>query len=291
VRFNMKSLSKLSALSLILLFSSSAMAGGKAPLSFTQMNIKWFGLNGSPNEDGGNETRVQSIRAHLENNNLLSDVMVFEEIVDVELLTTGILEDKYRCHSYDRPDPKHQHVVLCHLKKYRLDPGPGTKDLIMDELDLNGRLRPAVHGVLKDYKGRSVFHIIAVHLKAMPDMSEVRMQQVKLIADYLASIGKRTPVAVMGDFNTYGSDPEDISDLFADVGLEEVHSPEDFSWASASESYPRAKFDRTWMSHAAAANVKASNVVGPCNNSTQTALETYNRKVSDHCAVKIEFQE
>ena len=51
-----------------------------------------------------------------------------------------------------------------------------------------------------------LLQIVGVHLKAMPDKSDVRREQVQMISDYLADRQDEEPAIVVGDFNAYGDD-------------------------------------------------------------------------------------
>ena len=260
-------------------------------LSLTQINLRWFGNENmaetSQSKDNiATESRVKSIRQHLAEQKLLSDVMVFEEIVDVNLLTEGVLENKYRCHSYSRSDENHQYVVVCVKSHFRFDRAPGEKSYALEAVDVSGGLRPAVHGIVKNQAGESILHVFAVHLKAAPEYASTRLKQMGIIADYIKFHDSRLPVVIVGDFNTYGDDAERISSLLETSHIEEIPSPEPYSWASSREEFPRSKFDRTWLSSDLVDKVTMQNVLGPCSDADLDVIQDYNRRVSDHCAVK-----
>jgi hypothetical protein len=256
-------------------------------VQISQINLRWFG-NDRLNLDAlGQERRTASIRQHLEDNDLLGEVMVFEEIVDLPLLSRGVLRDKYRCQSYHRAVADHQYVVVCVIKALRFDHAPGEKSYALEDVDVTGRLRPAVHGLVKTDDGKPITHLVAVHLKADPAHSRTRLRQMTIIRDYLRRHQRSgVPVTIVGDFNTFNDDSQAFSRLLAELDISEVESPEEFTWASSEEKYPPAKFDRTWMSAPLQSRVVGQNVVGPCNDATETELRQYNLKVSDHCAVK-----
>ena len=263
----------------------------KETLALTQINLRWFGNENMEEtsqlrDNISTESRVKSIRQHLAEQKLLSDVMVFEEIVDVKLLAEGVLENKYRCHSYSRSDENHQYVVVCVKSQFRFDRAPGEKSYALEAVDVSGGLRPAVHGIVKNQAGKSILHLFAVHLKAAPDYASIRLKQMGIIADYIKSHNSTLPVVIVGDFNTYGDDAERISSLLETNHIEEIPSPEPYSWASSREEFPRSKFDRTWLSSALADKVTMQNVIGPCSHADLDVIQDYNRRVSDHCAVK-----
>jgi endonuclease/exonuclease/phosphatase family metal-dependent hydrolase len=280
------------ALSLVVLsFCAAAASGsedGARNLSLTEINLNWFGLNGSPFED--RETRAATIKQFLKTNKLMADVMVFVEIVDLEMLQDSVLGTGYKCQSYARKDPRHQYVAICHLLKYRFDLASGHKTYALEEVDVTGRLRPAVHGVLKTKSGEAIAHIFGVHLKAMPDQSAVRLQQTKAVSQYLSSRTEKAPVIIVGDVNTFGNDADRMSTIFSKNDLVEAVSDDEFTWAKADGSYEPAKFDRVWVSSEIEDKIVSNEVVGPCNDASQKELAQYNSSVSDHCAVAMELK-
>jgi endonuclease/exonuclease/phosphatase family metal-dependent hydrolase len=278
------------AAALALLSIPALAKKGGTPLTFTEVNLNWFGLDGSPDNNAGDETRVDSIRQYLQDQGLMADVMAFEEIVDLDMLKSGILDDAYSCASYDRDDPKHQHVVICVRQGLTFAPADGADGYALESVDVNGHLRPAVHGIVEDAAGRRLAHVFAVHLKAMPDKSDVRLQQVQALGDYLAN--RRAggePVVILGDWNTYASDPENFQKVLGPNGLRLAEEPEPYTWASVTENFPPAKFDRVWMSDALAGKVASLHVIGPCSSGDKTEIGDYNTDVSDHCPVSLKL--
>jgi hypothetical protein len=267
---------------------ASASEDGARNFSLTEINLKWFGLNGSPFED--RETRAASIKQFFKTKKLFADVMVFVEIVDLELLQTAVLGSDYKCQSYTRKDPRHQFVAICHLLKYRFDLASGQKSYALEAVDVTGRLRPAVHGVLKTKAGEAIAHIFGLHLKAMPDQSALRLQQTKAVSQYLAGRGEETPVIVIGDVNTYANDADKMSTILGKNDLVEAVSDGDYTWADAEGPYEPAKFDRVWVSSEIEGKIVSNQVVGPCNDASEKELALYNTSVSDHCAVFVEFK-
>jgi endonuclease/exonuclease/phosphatase family metal-dependent hydrolase len=271
---------------------ASRSDGGKEQLSLAQFNLRWFGSkehNTSQNKAASNESRIQTIRKHMTDSGLMADVLAFEEIVDVKLLSDVLLEKRYNCYSYNHKDPEHQHVVVCVKPHLKFEKAPGSKSYTLDEVDLNGELRPAVHGIVKTSGGKAVMHLFAVHLKSAPDFSSTRLRQMEVISKYIKRDGEILPVTIVGDFNTYGDDPENFSRILAGSQMEEVPSPEKFSWATTHESYEPAKFDRAWITGTLADKVSFHHIIGPCNQSDRRTLQRYNDTVSDHCAVKTVF--
>ena len=257
---------------------------GGSSLSFAELNLDWFGVNGEIKNPMGSETRVPSIRKYLQENKLLSDVMVFEEILDLDLLQDGVLDGQYTCHTYQRPNPRHQHVVICHTLDYILDVADDAEDYALESVDVNGYLRPAVHGILKNKDGTRLVHIFGVHLKANADKSAVRLEQVKNLADYIKQEKGQDPVVVLGDFNTFNADEANMDKIFRKDAMNEVDFPEPYTWASTTEKFDPAKFDRVWLSKSWLTSVQGGDIKGPCSSGDAKLIENYNQQVSDHCA-------
>lgn len=254
--------------------SSAAAAAPHRTLSVTFMNIEWFGRN-------ADEARTPKISKFFDDNNLWADVMVFEEIVDVNKLRDEVLEGKYKCQSYTNRDPRHQHVVLCYEKSLTLAIAADDDNYTLENVQMT-TLRPAVHGILKDASGRRLLQIVGVHLKAMPDKSDVRRQQVQMIADYLDGRADQEPAIVVGDFNAYEDDSAVFADIFGDT-LKSVTIREDYTFRDAQY---RNKFDLAFVSPSLISGI-TERVAGPCNGGTTAQISKYNQDVSDHCPVNL----
>ena len=266
--------------------------GGKGELTLAQFNLRWFGqrkVDGAENKEHIEETRVPTIRKHMADSALFTDILAFEEIVDVKLLAEGLLERRYNCVSYPHKEPDHQHVVVCVKPHLRFEKANDARSYTLDEVDLNGDLRPAVHGIVKTSSGKPLMHLFAVHLKSAPDFSSTRLKQMQIIAEYIKRQNTNLPAVIVGDFNTYNDDPENFTRILAGNQMEEVPSPEAYSWATTHESYEPAKFDRAWITGSLADKVNSHHVIGPCNQNDRGRLQRYNDTVSDHCAVKTIF--
>lgn len=266
-------------LGLCVFFFVTELARGES-LTFSEINLNWFGR-------GGTEPRSQTIRKFLRDQGLMSDVMAFEEIVDRARLERDVLGGDYTCHSYQRSAANHQYVVICHKKMFKLEIAPGAASYALESVDVTGHLRPAVHGILTTASGRPLLHVFAVHLKAMPESGAVRLSQIGKIAAYLDAGPTREPVVLLGDFNTFAEDPSTFDRALAVVDLRQVDLPEPYSWASTTEHFDPAKFDRVWVSTALTAAVSHARIVGPCSSGDDTLIGPYNNDVSDHCAVTL----
>src|SRR4051812_15567335 len=86
-------------------FGAESSRASASTVTISELNIEWFGTNGGP--AGGRETRGPSLRRHLHDHGLLADVMVFEEVVDLDLLKSEVLANEYECQSYYRASRTH----------------------------------------------------------------------------------------------------------------------------------------------------------------------------------------
>jgi endonuclease/exonuclease/phosphatase family metal-dependent hydrolase len=256
-------------------------------LTFTMFNIKYYGLNGDHDGTQGSETRNAAIKDHLTRNNLWTDVMAFEEIVDVRALKRDITGERYSCESYDHNDSRHQHVVLCVRSGLRLVVADDDDNFTLENVQME-RYRPAVHGIVETNDGERLAHVIAVHLKAQPNMSDVRIEQTHMIADYIYDREDALPVVLLGDVNTHGNDHELMSNILDDYGVDmfEVENPATSTFRTPGNA---SKLDRMWVTEGVRV-VEEPRTYGPCTGDGWTGTITdYNRKVSDHCPVAVKL--
>lgn len=261
--------------------TAPTLAAPRAPLTVTYFNIAWFGLGGSPSGSTSTERRAPTIRKFFDDNQLWADVMAFEEIVNVEMLKRDVLQNRYECQSYDHRDSKHQHVVVCNKNELSFVKAADDDNFTLEDVAMSN-LRPAVHGILKDANGRRLLHVVGVHLKAMPEKSDVRREQVGMISDYLTEREDGEPILVIGDYNSFNDDPEAFADLF---GREMRQVPIRAEYTFNDTRYKN-KFDLAWASSSLEGMI-TERVVGPCNSTSRADIEKFNREVSDHCPVNL----
>src|SRR5690606_31441624 len=122
--------------------------------------------------------------------------------------------------------------------------------------------------------GRAVMHVMSVRLKASPDFSRVRLEQAEIISNYLRDRADAdTPVVLLGDFNTYGGDVEEMSRTFESAELVNVPTTGAYTWRSRDRG---SKFDHIWMSRSLqATNIK---IAGPCNGVGTGVINRYTRE-------------
>ncbi len=259
------------------LIAASALA---EPISITTVNIEFYGQNRT------SDSRDASIREFFTLEGIYSDVFAFEEIVDVVGLEKNLLQNRYKCHSYDHSNRGHQHVVICVRNGMRFVVANDDNNYAYENVALT-TLRPAVHGILVNASGRELAHIVAVHLKAMPNEGATRNRQIKLIADNLNNRGDDLPVVFLGDLNSYDSDVENFAEIFSENGIGLAPLPMPF-FTFRTNRY-QSIFD--WF--LVTGDIEATTPVrvsGPCNDSWSSGtafddLAFYNQKVSDHCPV------
>lgn len=283
---------RLSLISLVLgATTPAALAADKVvdPSQFTvaTFNMEWFGLNGSPSNSVGSETRTAADLKQLNDNHMWADVMAFEEIVDVNLLETQIVGSNYRCESYTVADPKHQHVVICVRNGFTLEKAADDDNFALEDVAMT-TLRPAVHGVLKTANGTPLAHIVALHLKANQNQGARRLAQTELLGKYLSTVDPSLPILILGDLNTFGDDVQKMLDSYATHGLNLTEAENDATYTYRTAAYAQ-KFDR--MFTRGLELVSPVRVAGPCNLAADDVAEitAYNHAVSDHCPVIAQF--
>lgn len=263
------------------LFSNLAFA---EPLKVSTLNIRWYGLGGTREGGADRETRDRTLKKFFDENLADSDVISFQEIVDVRRLKANVVGRGHKCASYAHENERHQHVVICYRSDFALSRENGARGVALDEVAL-GEFRPAVVGLLKDEKGEPLAHLIAVHLKSAPQHSRTRLKQTAILADYIKSFDDGVPVIVLGDFNTHvterGRDEDAMAEMLGSVDLVQIHNP--FQYTYRTRRYT-GRFDHIFAS-ADVARFATATVIGPCNGDSPELTDRFYRTVSDHCAV------
>jgi hypothetical protein len=139
------------------------------------LNIAWYGLGGDINGSPAQEHRDADLSSLLAEAFETHEAGVFEEIVNVDRFVRGVVPPYVDCRSYDHPDQKHQHVVVCVKKPYHFESITSVSEFTWDDVAV-GNTRPALAGKIFDRKGRAILNLIALHLKSSPDFSHVRKQ-------------------------------------------------------------------------------------------------------------------
>ncbi len=185
----------------VLLFALTSPAQTK--VNVTTFNMKWFGIGGDPNNIQS-EYRIPSMKDFISKYLGFTQVFVFEEVVDLATLKQ-ILPPTWQCVGYKHPMENHQHVAVCAAKALVLDKVPYDTNFVIEEVAAESpRMRPAVRVDVKERKTRrTLFTLVGVHLKAMPNETARRISQAVAISKDLMKIPAQVPVVITGDFNVY----------------------------------------------------------------------------------------
>jgi endonuclease/exonuclease/phosphatase family metal-dependent hydrolase len=263
-------------------------------LRIATFNIRWFGLDGSLFGSFGSESRIETVRAFIEQHMADRDVLVFQEIVDLELFTEQVVPE-LDCVTYEGHAGKHQHVMVCTSADYQLVQAVDDDDFELEALD-TGRLRPGVHGRVFTRTGTPVADLVAVHLKANEMSTERRLEQAEILAEYAAQRRQIStlPFIAIGDFNTHLAEhtglPEHDEDLLAEIlePLQRVELPVEFTYQEKDGTQFR--LDQSWLSD----DIEVDHVVSPgaCDLDLATdaaAIETHYDTLSDHCPLIVDL--
>lgn len=276
--------------------------GGQSnSLKVTSFNIRWFGLGGSMEGNPSQEDRDTSIKDFLQRHAFPTDVIAFQEIVDVPRLQR-LLPRGWSCVGYNHPSPKHQHVVLCASENYQFARVDYDNNFTIEDVAINpDKSRPAVRAdLIERASKRAIYRIVAVHLKAYPEESDTRELQSRRIASDLARARDHLPTIVVGDFNTYRSDQtgEYVNDVdrieraLQDAPLDhEIRHIEHQALYTYRAGEFRNQFDQFYASRDVRV-AGAPRVFGVCD-ADRHAFDYYfdpnyyYEKVSDHCPVTL----
>jgi len=300
---------KSSILVFLALLGSTGFSGttpDQQQLTVTSFNIKYFGLGGSMNGTPQQESREPFLKQFLSQHIPNSDVLVFQEIVDVDRLASRVVGNSYNCQSYDSNNVKHQHVVICAKNNLVFVKEPSDNNNVIDDVSIDGvqKSRPAVHTLIADRAGNILARVIGVHLKAYPSESKTRQDQIGKIARFINALpikSRQIPIILTGDFNSYNSSDtnfnfdDDIlfSNIFKSqrVDLDEAINKFDYTFRSPSS---RGKFDRFWIS-SKISQIDSVQVTGPCNdtkskNDDFSDAAFFYKNISDHCPVTLKVE-
>jgi hypothetical protein len=265
-------------------------------LRVATFNIRWYGIGGDLDAPT-TETRNLALRTFFADHLADADLVVFQEILDVAMLRAEVVPAGWSCATYASTAANHQFVVACLAPGYSLTREADDDDLAYQPLAMSW-LRPGLAGIVRDDATRApLARLVGVHLKALPDSTDRRLAQARILVDRLATLATKNeqlPTIVIGDFNshravdTHGTrdDWDLIGDVLAshpELGLARVaYSFEHTFRNKAAKAY---RLDHLWLGAATASEVE---VPGPCNLSWEldrAAIELYYDTISDHCPV------
>lgn len=253
-------------------------------LTVQSLNIKWFGRGGDIAGEREDEYRLPYLRDFLEIESRKVDVYVFQEITEPDLLVE--IFKGYTCSTYEASILPHQFVVLCAKDEIYID---NQTDFSLQET--SKRLR-AAHSV-SVRQNNITYRIVGVHLKAQKDGTQIRVNQIKNFIN--GPLSKDESVIIIGDFNTFSNEHTDNE--FSDVHyFNQLFEPEGFSEIPSFENtflgQRNMTFDRAWLK---GVTHLESNLLGPCLGEGKKEdkfmkREFYQKFISDHCSLRIEFQ-
>ncbi len=259
-------------------------------ITITTFNIKLYGIGGEWAGTPEDEYRDPWLQEFLGQVGFNSDVILFQEIVDVNRLQ-NLMGTNYNCLSYFHPRPKHQKVALCHKTTFGFVKEVIDDNFIIEEVAL-GKYRPALWGVLTDNKKIPLMHIVGVHLKARPSSAAKRDKQMEIISKKIGELNDQLPIIVLGDFNSFDQtgDEQMIQEWLRPHSLipMEIEGNNTYiTWQYQN------KFDHIFASESLTP-IRPVQISGPCNNETLKGIRFndvpfYNRFISDHCPLSISF--
>lgn len=285
------------SIAIFALFSFSIPANAK-DFKISTFNVEWYGLGGNMNGKAADEKRDANLKALVTKSLQGSDVIVFQEVIDVKRLESKVVPSGWNCKTYPHSEKLHQHVVACVDPTLKLMREPSDNNDIIDEVaDIGGKARPALHFIVADQKNTPLFRIIGVHLKAFPQEFKKRENQAKAIATYLKKLNSDLPVILTGDFNTFdsketGNRVDDATLLSAT--LEKAKLTEVSGEFNTYKTLKHANhFDRFWVSDSLL--VGDLHVLKYCQLDEQLPADAkkitwYNENISDHCPVSLEIE-
>ncbi len=275
------------------------------PIAFSigPVDIRWYGLGGSPDGSSADEKRDDTLKALITDELSDRDVIVFEEIVDVARMQNAILPKGFNCTSYEHTDRTHQHVVVCLRSELEFVRSTGDNNFTLEDIVLGrSRSRPAVYGTVKKRNGGALAQIFGVHLKAYPQEADTRRKQVEILATRMAEIASPgVPQIVTGDFNSYSAEKtgkrDDDTDAFAKtfkekgVPMDLLTTPTPYTYRTPSSAQ---RLDHFFVGDGT--RTVASEIFYACNPEQGPAdgkyreIHRYNRAISDHCPLKISLE-
>jgi hypothetical protein len=265
-------------------------------LKIATFNIRWYGVGGDVDHPTA-ETRNPMLRAFVEQHLADADMVVFEEILDVAMLQAEVVPAGWTCSTYPSTQAKHQFVTGCLAPNLFLTREADDDDVGFQPLAL-GTLRPGLAGVVRDAATLApIARIVGVHLKAMPDSTDRRLAQAKILVERLAQLDTRNeqlPLLLLGDFNAHRStdtmrDKDDwtlIGEVFdTQPALGLAHAAYAFENTYRDKAGKAYKLDHMYLSRAA---LESIDVAGPCNlawPADQATITQHFDQISDHCPV------
>lgn len=306
-------------------------------LDIIQWNIEWFGAKKSTAKDKG---RIKLVTDILEDFN--ADLFVFQEVAGPSGRYPGVLDEvadeltrrdagdyvvyytqaggeQRVAMMWDRDWIRSKDDVQDLFKRgeYKQE---GLKDPFAGRTPMYGYFTAAIPEMDTDaairYGGGSDkfdFQILGVHLKAMEDGHDQRLESAKILADWMNKTAPEvdSDIMIMGDWNAAPNDPcwkpfQDREKSKGDVFFERINDPSDFSylWLKNKNDKYGSRIDLTAMSLSSIDNVKdhvsqvvkwkpIEDVLAETRDIKSTAarkvLSEIKEKISDHLPIISRF--
>ncbi len=253
-------------------------------IKISSFNIRCYGLGGEYSGRFRDEKRNSHLKKLILSELSDCDVMVFQEIVDVEVFK-GLVPNNYQTFTYQHEFKRHQHVVICTKNSYHLDALTDIPGTTLDEQ----YSRPALYGLVEDQKSKTPFlHVVGVHLKSGHLHTETRLKQSTAITQFIKDLDQTVPVVVCGDFNSQpkeqtGLEENDLvflNKVFEGVGL--LHVPNRVP--TYQTHWETQILDHFWVSKNKNPSAEVYDV-----SLYPGDLNDYYKEISDHLPIKISF--
>lgn len=255
-------------------------------LIISSFNIRCFGLGGEYSGRFRDEQRHYDLKNMIHKKLSKSDVMIFQEIVDVESFKM-IIPNNFTLYEYSHDYKRHQRVVIA-VKNTHLV----LKKEIVPHVTIDEKFsRPALHLKIQ-LESTLVVNVIGVHLKSGDLHTDTRLQQVRAITDYIKLINSSDPYIIGGDFNTHKIESSDLefddtkylSDVFKTAGLE--HMGNDIP--TFQTNWSKNILDHFWVSKKL---IKDASLEVSSAAKKAVSLDDYYKKISDHVPVILNIRD
>ncbi len=252
-------------------------------LKITTFNIRCFGFGGEYFGKHRVEHRKPFLKDFIRSNFSDTDVFVFQEIMN-PLIIDQILPDGFTTHTYSHDYNRHMFIVFACQKELEIK---NFQTIVGTALDTE-RSRPAVYGSLT-LNDKPILDLIGVHLKSKHDHTDERIQQAKVISQFIEGLSSDAPKVMTGDFNSHFKEktgkPQD--DL---VYLQEAFENQLTLVGHDKPTYLSAS-DEMSLDHFFVKGLKTLSVEVyqlPQYSPTQSFKKFYN-EISDHLPVSLHF--
>ena len=156
--------------------------------------VSWNLANFEGERSGHDLARMREVIAELD-----PDVLALQEVKDPQALA-ALLPD-WELRVSDKGGRGHQRLAIA----WRPDRVTLLDSEEHPQLSLDGRVRPGLSGYLRGSDGGPDFHLLVVHLKAMPDSLALRREQWPRLLEIAAAMRERdSDLLIVGDFNSTG---------------------------------------------------------------------------------------